>query len=431
MKSFFALGLALLFSSCSFFSQSNALILWSGDELMVPTGALGTAQIPPEGAKNLEFKDETTGKTTVLDLWRVRVFPSPEEAQKFYKVFNLHRYWFGKADKPSLVVRKYPAPQAQRVYNLSQNEEIKILDQYRSEIGGWFFVLTQGGLEGWVFQENLSILDKSPGLEPTIIPTVLMDPLLEHFFSLTWRSEDLVKSIKDRSVNLDSLREDHYLRGIKEESTLYLQTPEVRRIFKYKKITQLTEDTYSFEDSGLIIRFALDQKSLTAYFSQNEKDFALKFIQLEEDLGDLIAGERAYRRELYRSLYALGPVLRSPGQGDIYLEKDQRFRWLSGAGAGTSGHPVFQKNYGEFGTVKFLLNLGETLRSLKDSSGTSLYDGVLSLVFDPAPQAPVHFIYKVVKGGLQLWQVDGLSGSVTIDTIGPKIPSYFFSFSRI
>lgn len=396
--------------------------------MALPHGSAGTLVGYNQQALSGDFRWEESGKTLHLDYWRLRIFSHREELQDFRTQFQEYQDWFARGLKSTTYLRTAPGSQNTMKDYLTSETTVKVLDrQGGSPDQGlwWYLVLMEGGTTGWIPEDELDIQKHSPGMLPESVENLTLDPLMEKFFREIWRPADLLEQMSNHLVDPDELKDDHLLRGFREEKTLKLSLPGVRRTFTYTLVRRLPNQTYGFEGTGVLIRFSPSADTLTLYYPEGMEVKERVFNLLSENLGDIIARERARNREIYLQLHSLGPVLRSPGQGEIYLEKDQSFQWIPSPLAGeTNGLPFFQKSYGNRGQVRLLLHLGEDLR-------TAGAQGVISLVFDSSPQTPVHFVYRLERGGLQLWQSQPpLPGILRIDTIEPETPSYFFSFSR-
>jgi hypothetical protein len=360
-------------------------------------------------------------------------------AQKRAEAFAPFALIYAETLQDGLPIRESPDNSARRVYRLKIGEIIKILTPAQGNPaisttgeplpGEWYQVLTEDGNTGYCFSYRLRIFEHTGGplaLTQTA-PEEAEDPELDRLLARTWSPEWYGAMINSGRIDLEDLsRQWRFFPG-QDGGMARIYLPNLDRTFSYTGIRSTGNRSWRFEGAPLQMSLRSDTVLEVQYTENGSALRTLLFTALPVEVEDIIAQETVRRDELFRVIYAQGPVFNSTNYGTLSFSEDSRFTWT---GYDRLIPRVIPPAALESGAVSMGLFLEPSLNNR--------YDGAFSLVFDRietadssssgASNMAVHFMYTLDTQGLRIEYVpeSSLNGlTVTRRAASPMI-IYFF-----
>lgn len=382
----------ILTASCGNHPDAYGVILWSES-----TGDSSNAAIIPisetsrAGDRHVYGLDSDGGGREI-ESWRVRLFEDLDSAESFRIEYQEYADLYARANVNALPVRQRDDRLAPIVYRLRLNERMKILDRSAepSNEGGlvahWYRVLTEEGVEGYVFGHHLTVYDANVGIveeEPEV------DPVLNGFLSKVWRPVYFGEMIERGTFDLEVFTPSIGFFPEPENSRFRLVLPQYTETFTFDEIIQVASRRYLAEGSSL--QFIVRGEDLASLqYTHDGEPASLAIQTIDEDIAEVIRTERERRDALYEDFFELG-ILHSSAYGTIEFFSDRVFEWRN---YGRLVPNAIPQGAERSGTVAFDIYPG--------SSFESRYDGVISFYFDGAEGSPVRFLYAQSAGGVRM-----------------------------
>ena len=378
-------AIALALVSCGERPVGTGVVLWS-DGGPVATGA--TVDVVEESTIEDRYlvrgaaADRSEEPVPVAPRWRVRVFSDPEQAAAFAAGYADFVDVYAYAARRGLPVRAQASATADIIYKLREQEVTKVIERGAelAQVGSfenyWYRVLTENGTEGFTFGEFLPLFESTGDPRADAVRLHTADPGLERVLGTAWRPEEFLSMVRRRRFDLRRLRTGYGLFPDPEVGVFRLVTAQREREFPYREIERVGDDRYVLHAAGgdgSPARFTVrGNGSLAFSYVDDGRLITEVFVDLQEDVGDLIAAERARRERLFVALLRRGPLLRSGGYGAIELTAEGRFRW--------QGYEALVPRWVPdglpgTGVVDFRFALGAPLRDKYDVAVTLLFDG--------------------------------------------------------
>ncbi len=380
-------AIALALVSCGERSLGTGVVLWS-DGGPVATGAIvdvvEESTIEDRYLVRAAAADRREEPLPVAPRWRVRVFAEPEQAAEFAARFAEFVDVYAYAVRRGLPVRAQASATAGIVYKLREQEVIKVIargaepEQVGSFENYWYGVLTEDGTEGYTFGEFLPVFESFGDPHAEAARLQADDPGLERALRTAWRPEEFLSMVNRRRFDLLRLRPEYGLFPDPEAGVFRLVTAQREREFPYRAVERVGDGRYVLATEGgggSPARFTLRGNGALAFSYVDEGRLVTEvFVDLQQEVEELIAGERGRRERLFAALLERGPLLRSGGYGTIELTEEGRFRWR--------GYEALVPRWVAdglpgTGVVDFRYALGAPLRGA--------YDTVVTLLFDARP----------------------------------------------
>ena len=389
-------AIALALVSCGERPIGTGVVLWS-DGGPVANGA--TVDVVAESTIEDRYLVRAAGADRreeplpVSPRWRLRVFSEPEPAAEFAARYAEFVDLFAYAVRRGLPVRAEASATAGIVYKLREQEVIKVIgrgaepEQVGSFENYWYRVLTEDGTEGYTFGEFLPVFESFGDPHAEAARLHADDPGLERVLGTAWRPEEFLSMVLRRRFDLLRLRPEYGLFPDPEARVFRLVTAQRKREFRYREVERVGAGRYVLATAGGdagSARFTLRGSGALAFsYVDQGRQITEVFVDLQEEVEELIAAERARRERLFAALLERGPRLRSGGYGTIELTGDGRFRWQRYDALVPRWLP---DGLPGTGVVDFRFALGAPLRGS--------YDMAVTLLFDRAergggPQQPV------------------------------------------
>ncbi len=337
--------------------------------------------------------DVAGDENAALDAFRVYRFDERETAEIFRAEFAPYVDSYAIALRTALPVRERPDRLSARVYRLRDGEIVKIIgrmDEPSDEAGFvdyWYEVLTREGIRGWAFGYFLELTD-SAGIALQPVPDrTQVDRLLDDVTSRDWRPGYFTEMISARQVDLQLFDPRFGFFPDPEGQSFELVLPTHRKDFPYEEYFSPRRDTIEFENTSLIIRVVSDREIVVQY-NVNGQELATNFVDIDQDLEEVILAERERRDALLQEFLARGNVLVSSAYGEIALGSDGGFVWQ---GFERLVPRVLPGEFRGTGRLVFSLFIDDALRDR--------YDGALVLQLPGGSR--VSFLYTLSDGGLR------------------------------
>lgn len=418
--------LALLLSSCGLGRMATGVVVWSPEGASVKNGDLVWVWEQSRIRKSYKIQRPEGGEAFEIDQWRILAFAGEGEAQAFQKGFLPLKDTWAVSGKQGLPVRESADANANRVYRLGENEEVKVLagngpraKQGNLE-GSWVQILTKDGYSGWVFDYYLTLAEKTEGVARQLKASGPGDQMVQAVLSQDWYPEDMKAMVEQDRINPNLFRADVGLRAVESPPALLLVLPgpdgqDERFELPIGTPQKLDDSTYSFGGAGQVkAQFANSEATrMTLSFTWQGKARSVPLAVLDESVGTLVSRELASRQQKLQEILNRGKTLTSPTYGTISLTPEGTFTW---EGAGTAIPDVIETTgvvrfdwfkdkrlFGEFRAIRFQFGDEKT-----GPSRVFLYrflkDGFQMLPADPADlDASKQTVVRESRSGLSLF----------------------------
>lgn len=374
------------------------VILWS-DQDGLNTGAL-TKILKESRIREsyiLEVKD--TKDRFEIPVWRVRFFDKSSDAEEFASSYDEYIHVFAYSNKQGLPMREGPSTSSERIYKLREGQEIKILGRGEKEKVGrfdgfWYTVLSDDGVEGYVFDALLTVYSLNDQQEMIVQNQKdTSDPLLDSFFGTDWRPDTYQDMISRRQIDLALFRPEYGLYADLENMTISLKTIDKELTETFDKVTRIGANRYDF--SGTSFRITINSEYfISAQFKYDGLEVSQAFIKLPEDVNTTISREKERRAAMLQDFIDRGPEMSSKAYGTILFENAGRFTWIDKSSL--ISQQVLTVSAGNSGYVSF--------RNFPSDQIRSRYDGVITFNFESGETAD--FLYTMRDAGASLLYVD-------------------------
>jgi hypothetical protein len=381
------IAIALALVSCGERSVGTGVVLWSEGG---PAANGATVDVVQESTIEDRYlvraatadRSQEPVPVPVAPRWRVRVFAEPEQAAAFAAGYAAFVDRYAYAARRGLPVRAEASATAGIIYKLREQEVVKVIargaepEQVGAFENHWYEVLTEDGTVGYTFGEFLPVFESSGDPRAEAARLLADDPGLERVLGTAWRPEEFLSMVRWRRFDLVRLRPEYGLFPDPQAGVFRLVTAQRAREFAYRAVERVGDGRYvlATEDGdGSAARFTLRGNGVLAFSYVDEgRQITELFVELEEQVEELIASERARRGRLFASLLKRGPLLRSGGYGTIELTEEGRFHW--------QGYEALVPRWVPdglpgTGVVDFRYVLGAPLRGSYDVAVTLLFDG--------------------------------------------------------
>jgi hypothetical protein len=417
--------LGLSVSACSSRPAGYGVVVWPGQEATVESGSFVELTERPESDEALQLRLPQEDRSLRLAAWRVRTFEDRDEAQNYAERFAQYAQAYGRAERRALPVREEPSnsDQTRIVYRLRDNERVKILDRSDTvaDVGGlqdyWYKVLTEGGVDGWVFGYYLEV-ESDGSTEGGTAGTGQQDEALQVFFENTWRPIYFAEMQETGNIDLERFRSEYGLFPNEADRELLLRLPDHEKTFTYERIVSGGRSRYTFDGTSFQLVVRSDEE-ISIQYTVNGEGFNIAMQTIDADIAELREEERDERDARYAALRDRGPLLESNAYGTITLEANRRFGWN---GYDRLVPSIIPPEAGESGRVRFDLFITEELREQ--------YQGVISFHFGrQTGDEAIHFLYAFRSGGVRFVHVPAQNVDEKLVREEPLSPFVlFFSF---
>ena len=149
--------------SCAAKPIGYGLVLWADEKSRFWTGAIVQIMKESQIQKAYLVRFGASRELKEIPFWRVRLYPTVEEAEKGARSYAENTFLYGYSEKDGLPIRDEPIQEARRIYKLRDGQLVKILSKGKEKVEianyeeDWYEVLTGDGFEGFCFGVFLNI----------------------------------------------------------------------------------------------------------------------------------------------------------------------------------------------------------------------------------------------------------------------------------
>jgi len=374
------------------------VVLWS-DQDGLKTGELTEILEESRIRKSYILQIKGTKERFEIPLWRVRFFEKNSDAEEYAAAYDEFKQVYAYANRQGLPMREKPDASSERVYKLRENQEIKVLG--RGEMvqvgrfeGHWYTILTDDGVEGYVFDELLTVYSLNDQQEMVVQNEREQDdPLLDAFFSTDWRPDTYQDMISRKQIDLALFRPEYGLFADLETMTIHLKLADKDLTVPFEKVTRIGANRYDF--TGTSFRITVNSEYfISAQYKYDGMEVSQAFIRLSDNVENIIAREKDRRSALLQEFIDRGPEMSSRAYGTILFENGGRFTWIDKSSL--ISQQVLSVSAGNSGYVSFRNFPAEQIRSR--------YDGVITFNFESGETAD--FLYTMRDAGASLLYVN-------------------------
>jgi hypothetical protein len=374
------------------------VVLWS-DQDGLSTGSLIEILEESRIRKSYILQIKDTRERFEIPLWRVRFFDKHSEAVDFAAAYEEFTPVYAFSNKQGLPMREKPDASSERVYKLRESQEIKVLGRGDLEEVGrfegyWYTILTDDGVSGYVFDALLTVYSLNDQQEMVMQNQKKQDdPMLDIFFSTTWRPDTYQEMISRRQIDLALFRPEYGLFADLDAMTITLKTMDKEISSSFDKVTRIGANRYDF--AGTSFRITVNSENfISVQYKYDGLELSQAYIRLSENVDTIIAREKERRAAMLQDFIDRGPEMSSQAYGTILFENAGRFTWIDKSSL--ISQQVFSVSAGNSGYVSFRNFPSEQIRSR--------YDGVITFNFESGETAD--FLYTMRDTGASLLYVD-------------------------
>jgi hypothetical protein len=360
-----------------------------------------------------------------LPTWRVRFFEKNGPSEEFAAAFNEFIPVYAYSNKQGLPMREEPSTSSERVYKFREGQEVKVLGKGEKEKvgrfeGHWYHVLTDDGVEGYVFDALLTVYSLNDQQEMVVQnQREQKDPLLDAFFSTSWRPDSYAEMISRKQIDLALFRPEYGLTADLESMTISLKTLDKEISVPFEKVTRIGANRYDFV--GTSFRITVNSENfISVQYKYDGLELSQAFIRLNEDVETIIGREKERRAAMLQDFVDRGPEMVSRAYGTILFENAGRFTWIDKSAL--ISQQLLSVSAGNSGYVSFRNFPAEQIRSR--------YDGVITFNFESGESAD--FLYVMRDTGVNLLYVNEryiVNRVVTSDQFFSPV-QMFFTFTE-
>lgn len=384
----------LLLSGCG--NLGTAVVLWPPEESVWNPGDLVT--VKDDSFLRKTYIVNLPGQRQLkeeVDQWRLKLFRREKDAVAWSAEMNEWCDVYAECLYQGLPMRSEPSNTASRVYRFRDGDIMKVLGRNPGPIqvgnleGYWYYVLADGGVEGYVFDYHLRVVRIVDDTKEILNARNEEDPVLDNLIAGAWRPKYFDDMIADRRIDLGSFRPEYGLFPDVEKKTLILNLPDLSFSETWTDIVPAGRDRYDF--LGTSFRITVNSENfISIQYNHEGAEHFEAFVRLERDIAGIIEDERTRRETVLEDLIIAGPVYGSRAYGELAILEDSSFTWTGKSSLISRG--IITSGAGNTGRLEF--------DCFPSRDIASSYEGVLSLRFDNGER--VRFLYSFEDGGLRL-----------------------------
>ena len=399
MKSFFAILLSTLSAlvMCACAHRSFAVIVW-------PTSQSENFSQDVVRVRTVDTVENSVtlftpyGRRVQLDLWRVNLFDTREQASAFLDAYSPYRTIFARCERRALPIRQTADRFSEIQYRLDRGEIIKVIQRAAtpSDEAGfedyWYEVITKTGVRGWVFGYYLTLVDQS---SEQVLAGSGADAAITHILNNVWRPEYFVRMLQSGYIDTDRFSNEFGLFPAPLDNRITIKKQNETITFNYRVPVPLDEHIIRFgdRDTRLVITL-LDRQTLEARYVNEGEPFLERYSLIEENIAEITNLLRAERNAQLRALIAHGNTFISNTDGTLRIADNGSFVWSRYATDSAAPNQTLPAR----GAVSLNLFLIERLQER--------FDGALSFLFTNNQYPTRYFTYRIMPNRLILTPVD-------------------------
>jgi len=414
---------AVILVSCGPREIGYAVMVWPSDDSSVQTGSVYPVieESDINGTFVILLDDDRREET---DSWRVEFFRERDAADRYARRLEPWADSWARSLRTALPVREKADRTSASIYRLADGEVVKILsrpDETSDEAGlvdYWYEVLTRDGTRGWVYGYHLEQTTASGRAIAPVEDQGETDRLVRDIASIVWRPDYYRPMIDSGVIDLNDFGPQYGLSGSIEDSYFLLILPEFQRRFEYTGYFSPVNNTVEFEGTSLILTLRNDDE-LVAQYRLNDRERTTVFRRIEDDIAEVVAVERARRRQLLEQILQRGNTLISTAFGTMSISEDGSVLW---EGFERLVPDILPRTFTGSGRIEFSLYPADEIRAR--------YDGALRIRGSDGMIA--NFLYAITSEGIRLVYIPQnlIRDRIIVDE-EPRSPVVmFYRFSR-
>lgn len=420
---FIVIAVASILASCGSREIGYAVVLWPSESSATLPGELHPviAESDINGTYTIRIDDERLEET---DSWRLAYFQEPAAADRYSARFEPWANSWARSLRTALPVRERDDRTSSSVYRLANGEVVKILDRYEetSDEAGlvdyWYEVLTRDGTRGWVFGYYLELTNSAGrALEP-VADQGATERLVRDIASVVWRPDYFRPMIDSGVIDLNDFGPQFGLFGSFDEDNFLLTMPRFQQRFEYTGYFSPIRNSVEFEGVSLTLTLR-SENQLVAQYRLNDRERTTVFVRIDEDIAEVVAAERARRRQLLEQILQRGNTLVSTAYGTMTIRDDGSVVWQ---GYERLVPEILPRTFSGNARLEFSLYPANEIRSN--------YDGALRLRTSDGEQ--INFLYAITSDGIRFVYIPQnlIRDRIIVDE-EPRSPVVmFYRFSR-
>ena len=395
LLAFLPLAFVLALAGCS--RLGTAVVIWPPVDSEWSPGDVVPAKDESLLRKTYRIGIPGSKELGEIDTWRVRLFPKEKEAVAWAATWADWKDTWADATSQGLPVRSAQDNQATQVYRLRDGETMKVMAKGDGPVqvgnlqGTWYKVLTEGGVEGYVFDYNLTVYVLQDGNKLVLNSKDVGNPQIDDFLSAPWYPDYYRSMVQDGTIDLTEMRSDYGLFPDPAAKTLVLKLKDADLRETWTEVVSAGRDRYDFV--GTSFRVTFNQGYVGVQYIADGREVSQAFVRLNQDVDALIRQERERRDAVLAQLVDNGPAYGSRTYGDISFSQDGTFTWTGKSALISRG--LLTQDTGNRGRLLLDRFISPTL--------SGRHAGALALRFDSGDTAV--FLYAFEDGGLRLTYV--------------------------
>jgi len=386
--------------------------------LLTGCGNLGTGVViwPPEDSiwepgDLVSVKDESILRNTYIvylpdqnlltkeiEKWRLTLHRKKKDAVLFSTNLGEWRQVYAECRYQGLPMRLEANNTSTQVYRFRLGEMMKVLSRTDDPIqvgnleGYWYRVVAEGGIEGYVFDYHLQVVEIVNGEKEILNVRNMNDPVLDAVLAGNWRPEFYSHMIANRQIDLTVFKPGYGFFPDAATKTLVLRLPRHSITETWTEVVPIGRSRYDFIDTSFRITYN-NEDLISVQYNDGSREYLETFVRLEGDIQKIIEDERTRRRNITAKLIEQGPQFDSNVYGRIVVFDGGRFTWIGKSSLISRG--ILSSGAGNSGTIE--------LDHFLDPAISISHEGVLGFLFDSGEV--VRFLYAFEEGALRLLHV--------------------------
>ncbi len=330
-----------------------------------------------------------------IDQWRVRLFKKEKDAVAWAAGMGEWKDVYAECMYQGLPMRTEPTNTSERVYRFRDGDYMKVLGRGDSPVqvgnleGYWYYVLADGGVEGYVFDYHLRVMKMTGGNTEVLNAKDTDDPVLDNLLAAPWRPQYFGEMSSRSQIDLETFRSDYGFFPDPAEKTLYLKVPGAELSETWTEIIPAGRNRYDFQGTSFRVTVNNDYFISVQYNDGTTEKFE-GFVRLGRDINDIITAEQDRRTAVLEELINRGPTYGSRAYGELAILEDGTFSWTGKSSLISRG--IISSSAGNGGNLEFDHFIDAII------SGTN--DGIIGFRFDSGEVA--RFLYAFEDDGLRL-----------------------------
>jgi len=333
-----------------------------------------------------------------IDKWRIKSFNSRKEAAEYAASLGRWRHVFAECLYQSLPMRSEPSNMSDRTFSFRKGELVKVLgrtsepEQVGNLEGYWYRVLAEGGVEGYVFDYYLRVMENLGNTSRILSEREPFDPALGNLLRTEWRPKNFEAMLAANQIDLKRFSLDYGLFFDPNKKRITLRNPDISTSETWTEIMPAGRDRYVFLDTSFTVTIN-SESFISAQYIYKGKDYIRAFVRMDQDVDAVIAREVGRREAELSRMVQLGPIYYSRIYGEFTVNKNGAFTWTKKSALISRG--IVSSEAGNTGTIEFD-------HFIKPSIAAK-HNGAFSLRFGEGET--VQFLYAFENEGLRLLHV--------------------------